>query len=81
MSRMRLTLLTRDGCHLCEEYAQALLAHFAERVELHHAEVSERIDWLREFGSRIPVLLDERGRVLGEAHFDAEAVERALRRG
>jgi hypothetical protein len=75
---MKLSLLGRPGCHLCEELEQELQAHFAGRVAIEQADVDSRPDWRERFGRRIPVLLDETGAVVCEVHLDLEAVERLL---
>lgn len=73
-------LLTRADCHLCEDFVAALGAHLGESpLLLDHADVDSRGEWRMRYGTRIPVLLDQRGRVLAEGIFDAEAFERALR--
>lgn len=74
------TLLSRPGCHLCEEFEQELLAHFGpDAIRLQHAQVDQRLDWLVEYGRRIPVLLDASGQAVCEVRLDPEAVRRALR--
>lgn len=53
------TLLTRDGCTLCEEFsadlATVLGAHEAARV--HVVDVDSDPELRRKYGTRIPVLL------------------------
>lgn len=72
---MALILLSRDGCGLCEEFADALAAAFpAQRAELVIADVDSRPGWLGRYGLVIPVLLDDEGTVICETHFDELAV-------
>ncbi len=68
--RPRLLLLSRPGCHLCEEFRAALEAAFPGRFELCDACVDERPDWRRRYGARIPVLLSEDGSLICESYFD-----------
>lgn len=72
---MMLTLLSRDGCGLCEEFAEAYRAAFpAQREQLLIADVDSRPGWQGRYGLVIPVLLDDEGTVICETHFDAAAV-------
>jgi glutaredoxin len=54
----RLTLYTRDGCHLCED-AKAALARVAARTGEGFTEVDISTDpeLTAEYGDRIPVLM------------------------
>lgn len=77
---MAYLLLGRPDCHLCETFEEALQAHLAasgEVVELEHACVDDRGEWRMRYGQRIPVLLDDGGRVLAEGIFDPQAFDRA----
>lgn len=77
---MKLLLLGRPGCHLCEEFEQELLACFGAGVfEIEHADVDSRPEWRRRYGLKIPVALDQRGEVLCETRFDSESLENCLR--
>ncbi|MEQ1437833.1 glutaredoxin family protein [Fontimonas sp. SYSU GA230001] len=68
-------LLGRDGCHLCESFEEALRTHPATAAwRIEHACVDERAEWRMRFGRRIPVLLDERGEVVAEGHFDPDRI-------
>lgn len=72
---MALTLLSRDGCGLCEEFAEAYAAAFpAQRQQLVIADVDSRPGWQGRYGLLIPVLLDDEGTVICETHFDEPAV-------
>ena len=66
---MKLTLLTREGCGLCEEFEQELRTHFPQ-AELTLADVDSREDWRRRYGLRVPVLLDRWNEVVGEGRFE-----------
>nr|WP_240954116.1 glutaredoxin family protein [Solimonas marina] len=72
-------LLSRQDCHLCEEFEAALREHVGAEVVLRHADVDSRGEWRMRYGQRIPVLLAADGRVLAEGRFDAVAFERNLR--
>lgn len=72
---MRLRLIGRPGCHLCEELFEALLTEFpGEAWQIEQADVDSREDWQRRYGLKIPVLLDDDGSVVCTTFFDAEAV-------
>ncbi|UQU65463.1 glutaredoxin family protein [Couchioplanes caeruleus] len=51
----RLTLISRTGCHLCEEAEQVLDRIAAGRWT--RVEVSDSIDLERDYGDRVPVVL------------------------
>lgn len=73
---MTLTLLSRDGCGLCEEFAEAFAAAFpAQRKQLLIADVDSRPGWQGRYGRVIPVLLDDEGTVICETHLDSAAVD------
>lgn len=78
---LRLLLLSRPGCCLCDELEEDLLAAFGRRApELERADVDSRPDWRERFGHSIPVLLDEAGQVLSEGRLDVERVASVLDR-
>lgn len=54
-----LTLLTRDGCHLCDTM-KTVVARVGRQhpVVLNEIDISTRPDLERQFGHDIPVLLD-----------------------
>ncbi|NGY04442.1 glutaredoxin family protein [Solimonas terrae] len=77
----RWLLLSRPDCHLCEAFEAELREHLGvQPFLLDAADVDERGEWRMRYGTRIPVLLDEQGRVLAEGIFDSAAFERNLRR-
>ena len=72
-------MLSRDGCCLCDELEEDLLAEFGPgRFELEKADVDSRPEWKQEYGIRIPVLLDPAGQVLSEGRLDPVRVATAL---
>jgi hypothetical protein len=73
---LRLRLLGRPECGLCEALEAQLHAHpgFAG-VRLQLEDVDSHPEWQRRYGLRIPVLLDDWDEVVCEAHFDAVAFE------
>lgn len=73
-SKRTLLLLTRPECGLCEEFREALEQAFPGRFELREACVDDDPTWQRRFGLKIPVLLDEDGRLLCATRFDPEAL-------
>ena len=75
----RFTLLTRPGCHLCEDFEAEVLAEFGGRLEIDAVQVDHHPAWLAEYGLGIPVLLDARERFVCEVRPDANAIEAALK--
>lgn len=68
---MALTLLSRDGCGLCEEFLEAFAAACPDLLPgLTVADVDARSGWAGRWGHRIPVLIDEDGTLVCETHFD-----------
>ncbi|GGK83290.1 glutaredoxin family protein [Mangrovihabitans endophyticus] len=55
MSEIRLTLISRDGCHLCEVAERDL-----DRIvpgAWRRVDVDSTVDLQRDYGDRVPVLL------------------------
>lgn len=61
---MQWRLLSRPGCHLCDELLEALTVRLPAAVRIQRCNVDERADWRAAYGRRIPVLLDATDRVL-----------------
>lgn len=80
MGKLKLLLLTRPGCHLCEEFREALEAAFPGRFELNERCVDDQPDWSSRFGREIPVLLDSEGQPVCRTRLDVAAVGLLLRR-
>ena len=74
-SKPVLLLLSRPGCHLCEEFRDELEQAFPGRFELREACVDDRADWRERYGLKIPVLLDASGTLLCATRFDPAALE------
>ncbi len=72
---MDVELVTRRGCHLCD---QALEALRGLGVEPRLRDVDADAELFRLYDFRVPVVLVD-GRVVGEGRVDGEAVLRALR--
>ncbi len=76
-SAEELTLLTRRGCHLCDE-VRTPLARLAEArgIVLRELDIDDHLGYLAQFTDRVPVLLSgdvvlaegrfQPGKVLGE---------------
>ncbi len=80
MSEARLTLLSREGCGLCEEFA-AEVAALSEQIPLpplEIADVDSDPEWQRRYGLKIPVLLWDGEPVL-TTFFDAAELQRLFR--
>jgi glutaredoxin len=70
-------LVTRQGCHLCED-ALALLRELG--LEPHQRDVDGDPELFRLYDFRVPVVLAA-GRVVGEGRLDRDALSRALGAG
>jgi len=71
----RLTLYSRDGCHLCEELLAELGPWAARRgLELEVLDVDEDPDARRRYGHRVPVLLLD-GETLAHGRVSIDALE------
>lgn len=79
--RPQLLLLSRPGCHLCEEFREALEAAFPGRFDLREVSVDVRPDWHSRFGAKIPVLLARDGALICESFFDAGKLARWVAAG
>ena len=66
--------LTRQGCHLCED----ALALF-DGVPLEVVDIDLDLTLLAEYDHRVPVVLDESGRVLLEGAITKDQVRALLR--
>lgn len=73
------TLLSRPGCHLCEEMKGRAAPVLAARGDaLTEVDVDSDAALKARFGNEIPVLLDPDGRVVAKARDGAEALARRL---
>jgi hypothetical protein len=76
----RYELLTRQGCHLCDEMAGLLDRVFAERGLTYGRVDVDRSAALRErWGETVPVLLRD-GRAVAKVRLSEQALQRILRR-
>jgi len=74
---MSLVLITRQGCHLCED-ALLLLRSLGHEPELADVDADDRLHDLYDW--RVPVvLLDDR--VVAEGRIGADQLEKAVGRG
>jgi hypothetical protein len=71
-------LLTRPGCHLCDDFHAQWRAAFPG-VDLPRLNVDSDADLVALYGLRIPVLLDAEGALVCELHFDHAACLEMLR--
>lgn len=71
---MHVVLVTRQGCHLCEE-ALGVLRGLG--VEPEQEDVDADDDLHRLYDWRVPVVLVD-GRIVGEGKIEREPLERAL---
>ncbi len=71
---MPLTLYSKEHCHLCDE-ALALIEQLGVSPQVVDVEADDQL--MAEYGLRIPVLADEKGRELGWP-FDTESLRAFL---
>jgi glutaredoxin len=71
---VEIVLVTRQGCHLCEE-ALAALRSLGVEPELRDVDMDDRLHDQYDF--RVPVVLVD-GRVVGEGKVRPEQLRRAL---
>lgn len=77
---VRLRLLSREGCCLCDELEDELVEHFGPQAfVIERVDVDSREDWRQRYGRSIPVLLDGAGTVLSESRLDPERVASVLK--
>jgi hypothetical protein len=76
----KLTLLTREGCGLCEEFAEELagLRSVLPLPPLEALDVDSDPELLRRYGHKIPVLLWD-GAPIAVTRLDAGEIERLFR--
>jgi glutaredoxin len=76
-----LTLLTREGCELCEHMLRMLqgwLAIHQPAGQVSLRDVDADPELARRYAMRVPVLLLD-GQTVCEGHFDATELQRLLR--
>jgi len=73
---MAVELVTRRGCHLCDDALAALRELAVEPVQ---RDVDADPELFRLYDFRVPVVLVD-GRVVGEGRLDRQALARALGR-
>lgn len=71
---MEVVLVTRQGCHLCDE-ALAALRSLGVEPELQDVDADERLHDLYDW--RVPVVLLD-GKIVGEGRIGREELRRAL---
>ena len=71
---MEIVLVTRQGCHLCDE-ALAALRSLGIEPELQDVDADERLHDLYDW--RVPVVLLD-GKIVGEGRIGREELRRAL---
>jgi glutaredoxin len=73
---LRIVLVTREGCHLCDE-ALSLLQDLGVHPELADVDADDELHRLYDF--RVPVVLID-GAVVAEGRISRGALEAAVRR-
>ena len=75
----RFVLLSREGCHLCDEMETLLREHLPEFGEDYTVcDVDSDPEWRERFGQVIPVLLRE-GLPVAKIRVDARQLSRIIR--
>ena len=72
-----LRVYSRQGCHLCEIMVEELLPLIRGRLDLEVVDIESRPEWLRDYGTRIPVL-EFNSETVCEAKLDVPAIQRIL---
>lgn len=75
MSAPEFVLLSRPGCHLCEEFAAQFAAQAAGQLALRIVDIDQHPGWQQQYGLRIPVLLDPDGAFCCELRLDQQRLQ------
>jgi hypothetical protein len=75
----RFTLLSRPGCHLCEDFETEVMLRFDGLLEVETVQIDHHPVWLAKYGQQIPVLLDAAGAFVCAIEPDPDAIADALR--
>lgn len=77
---MKISLLGRQRCHLCDDAAAVLIA-LRDEFDLSVAAIDIDTDdeLVKEYGLRIPVILDGDGQVVAEGIIDRTSLRRVLK--
>lgn len=77
MTRPRVTVYTRAGCHLCEQ-AEAVVARVARRADVELVDIDTDPVLQQRYTVRVPVVAVD-GEEVAEFEVDARALRAALR--
>ncbi|MGH8914203.1 MAG: glutaredoxin family protein [Acidimicrobiia bacterium] len=81
MKSFAFELLTRPGCHLCDQARPLVLAAVASAGGVvREVDIDSKDALVKDYGLRIPVLLTADERVVVEGVIDARFLRRELRR-
>jgi len=77
---IKLRLYSREGCHLCDELLDALMAmDIASQCSVHIVDIDTDPVLQKQFSLRIPVLIAEDGnKIICEQSLDRQAVIKHL---
>jgi len=77
---MSFVLLGTEGCHLCD-LAAAVIVAGAEglNIDIYQEDIADSADGVEVYGTRIPVLRNERSGAEMDWPFDQEAAHQFLR--
>jgi len=72
---MAIVLLSTEACHLCELAQQVLMqVHQLHPLDVYLQDIADDEDLVEQYGTRIPVLLDEESGIDLGWPFDADSV-------
>jgi len=74
----QLTVMSRSGCHLCEQVIEELIPLVRGRATLEVTDIDTDPTLVAEYGLRVPVVVGD-GRDLSDFPLDREAVNQFIR--
>ena len=72
-----LRVYSKPGCHLCEILIEELMPLVRGRLDLEVVDIESRPEWLRDYGSRIP-LVEYNEAMVCQYQLDVAAIQRIL---
>lgn len=76
---IRLVVMTRHDCELCELLGLALQDHVGARATIEWRDVDSNESWQQRYGLKVPVVLDDSGITLMWGRFDPQYLPPPLR--
>ncbi len=72
-----LRVYSKPGCHLCEILIEPLVPLIRGRLDLEVVDIESRPDWLRDYGTRIPVV-EFNSEAVCQYELDVAAIQRII---